>query len=263
MHNDKYWRIDTDRRKFTSQTSDNMDRWKSRGGKSQRGEEKKWEDQRGEKVRRKKVQVPEKVGKSRFTVFFQWFVAPEGWKVTSLKQRVRSHLARWEMKSCTPLWREAHVQVKLYKTSQPRTTFGSCDVEKGHAVVARSTCPSQNVQNISASDHFWKLRCPFPGHNVQNATCTDHFWRLRWGLAWQARRIAHFVKKEQKSGGLVAVSTTTTNAIRYTTLRYSRLDYTTLHTTPHYTTLHYTTLHYIPVHFTPLHSTPLHCTPLH
>ena len=37
--------------------------------------------------------------------------------------------------------------------------FGSCDVEKAHAVVARSTFPSQNVQNTSASDHFWKLRC--------------------------------------------------------------------------------------------------------
>ena len=35
----------SDRRKFRSQTSDNMDRWKSRGGKSQRGEAKKWEDQ--------------------------------------------------------------------------------------------------------------------------------------------------------------------------------------------------------------------------
>ena len=31
----------TIRRKFRSQTSDNMDRWKSRGGKSQRGEAKK------------------------------------------------------------------------------------------------------------------------------------------------------------------------------------------------------------------------------
>ena len=28
-----------------------------------------------------------------------------------------------------------------------------------HAVVARSTFPSQNVQNTSASDHFLKLRC--------------------------------------------------------------------------------------------------------
>ena len=62
-------------------------------------------------------------------------------------------------KKCTPLWREAHFQVKMYKTHQVRTTFGSCDVEKVHAVVARSTSPSQNVQNTPGSDHFWKLRC--------------------------------------------------------------------------------------------------------
>ena len=59
------------RRKFRSQTSDNMERWKSRGGKSQGGEVKKGEDQRRERVRSKKMQVSEKVGKSRFTVFFQ------------------------------------------------------------------------------------------------------------------------------------------------------------------------------------------------
>ena len=44
-------------------------------------------------------------------------------------------------KKCTPLWREAHFEVKMYKTPQCRTTFGSCDVEKVHAVVARSTFP--------------------------------------------------------------------------------------------------------------------------
>ena len=37
-----------------------------------------------EKVRREKMQVQEKVGKSRNTVFFQCFVAPEGRKVGSL-----------------------------------------------------------------------------------------------------------------------------------------------------------------------------------
>ena len=31
--------------------------------------------------------------------------------------------------------------------------------EKLHAVVARSTFRSQNVQNTLGSDHFWKLRC--------------------------------------------------------------------------------------------------------
>ena len=147
------------RRKFRSQTSDNMARWKSKGGKSQGGEVKKWEDQRRERVRSKKMQVREKVGKSRFTVFFQWFGAPEGRKVTSLKRRVRSQLARWEMKNCTRLWCEAYFQVKMHKTLQLRTTFGSWEVEKVHAFVARSTSPSQNVQNRPCSDHFWKLRC--------------------------------------------------------------------------------------------------------
>ena len=31
--------------------------------------------------------------------------------------------------------------------------------EKVHAVVARSTFPSQNGQNTRGADHFWKLRC--------------------------------------------------------------------------------------------------------
>ena len=121
----------------------------------------------------------EKIGKSRFTVFFQWFVAPEGRKVGSLKWRVRSQLARWDMKKCTPLWREAHFQVKMYKTHHGRITFGSWDVEKVHAVVARSTFWSQNVQNTATSDHFWKLRCwksarRCGAKHISKSKCTKH-----------------------------------------------------------------------------------------
>ena len=50
-------------------------------------------------------------------------------------------------KKCALLWREAHVQVKMYKAHQCRTTFGSCDVEKVHAVVARSKFPSQKLRS--------------------------------------------------------------------------------------------------------------------
>ena len=199
------------RRKFRSQTSDNMDSWKAEVRRVRR-----------EKIRRKKMQMREKVGKSQNTVFFQWFVAPEGRKVGSLKaagadpaghrsdEKLHAVVARstfpsqnvqstsapdhfWKLrcrksarrcgakhiskskctkhlssgpllevamsKKCTPLWREAHFQVKMYKTHQVRTTFGSCDVEKVHAVVARSTFRSQNVQNTPFSDHFWRFRC--------------------------------------------------------------------------------------------------------
>ena len=127
-------------------------------------EKQRWEEseqrreEERESLRRKKIQVREKVGKSR-NVFFQWFVAPEGRKVGSLKRRVRSQLARWEMKNCRLLWREAHLQVKKLKTPHVQSTFGSCDVEKVHAAVARSTFRSEHVQNASCSDHFWKLRC--------------------------------------------------------------------------------------------------------
>ena len=123
------------RRKFRSQTSGNVDRWNSRGAKSQRREEKKKEDQTRERVRGKKMQVREKVEMSRFTVFFQWFLAPEGRKVGSLKRRVRSHLARWEMKNCTLLWRQTHFEVKSVKNWRSRTTFRSWDVEKADGVV--------------------------------------------------------------------------------------------------------------------------------
>ena len=182
-----------------------------------------------------------KVGKSQNTVFFQWFVAPEGRKVGSLKQRVRSHLARCELKNCTPLWREAHfevkmykthhvrstplwreahfevnmlkhqgfgpllaiamskkcmlllreahVEVKMYKTHQVRTTFGSWDVEKVHAVVARSRFRSENAQNTAGYDHFWKLRCRksarrcgakhISKENAQTTPGSDHFGKFR------------------------------------------------------------------------------------
>ena len=166
------------RRKFRSQISDNMDRWKAEQGRGREKRKISRKKSRRERVR-KKMQMREKVGKSRNTVFFQWFVAPEGRKVGSLKRRVRSQLARWEMKNCTPLWREAHLQVKMYKTHQVRTTFGSWDVEKVHAVVARSTFRSENVRNTPWSDHFWKLRCRESARrcgakHISKSKCTKH-----------------------------------------------------------------------------------------
>ena len=234
------------RRKFRSETSDNMDSWKAEVRRVRR-----------DKIRRKKMQMREKIGKSRFTVFFPMICGSGGstsrlakaagaepagqmrhekvhavvarstfpsqngqntrgadhfWKLRCRKsaRRCGAVVARstfgsqnvqntatsdhfWKLrcrksarrcgakhiskskctkhrnlgpllevamsKKCTPLWREAHFQVKMYKTPQPRTAFGSCDVEKVHAVVARSTFGRQNVQNTPCSDHFWRFRC--------------------------------------------------------------------------------------------------------
>ena len=51
--------------------------------------------------------------------------------------------------------------------------------EKLHAVVARSTFPSQNAQNTRGADHFWQLRCRKSGRrcgakHISKSKCTKH-----------------------------------------------------------------------------------------
>ena len=51
--------------------------------------------------------------------------------------------------------------------------------EKLHAVVARSTFPSQNVQSTTCSDHLWKLRCRKSARrcgakHISKSKCTKH-----------------------------------------------------------------------------------------
>ena len=298
----------------------------------------------------------EKVGKLRNTVFFQWFGAPEGRKVGSLKRRVRSHLARWEMKNCTPLWREAHFQVKMYKAHHSRTTFrswdcrcgakhiskwkctkhtilgprlevemskkctplwreahfevkmykahhswttfGSWDVQKVHAIVARSTFPSQNVQSTPFSDHFWKLRCRKSARrcgakHISKWKCTKHTILgplLEVEMSKKCtplRREAHFqvkMYKTHRSGPLLVVQmskkcTPLRREAHFEVKMYKTLgvrttfgssDVASLHYTTCYTPLHCTALHYITLHntttihnYTPLHSTTLHYTKSH
>ena len=194
-------------------------------------------------------------------------------------------------KKCTPSWREAHFEVKMYKTHQLRTTFGSCDVEIVHAVVARSTFPSQNVQNTSASDHFWKLRCRKSARrcgakHISKSKCTkNHMFAPLLEVRMLKKctplwREAHFQVKMYKAPHVRATfGGSDVASPRFTTLHYTTLHSTTLQpqlhnytttlhytdfhsATLHYTKLHSTTLHYFPLHFTTLHCTTLRSTPL-
>ena len=84
------------------------------------------------------------------------------WKLKVLKTVSLGALLEVEMpKKCMPLCREAHFEVKSGKTRLSRTIFGSWDVEKVHAVVARSKFPSQNVKSTRNSDHFLTIRWRF------------------------------------------------------------------------------------------------------
>ena len=77
------------------------------------------------------------------------------WKAKCTKHTILGPLLEVPMsKKCTPLWREAHFEVKMYKTPHVRATFGGSDVEKVHAVVARSTFRSQKCKKLRVLSLF-------------------------------------------------------------------------------------------------------------
>ena len=111
------------RRKFRSQTSDNMDRWKTEQG---RGREKR-------KIRRKKSKKKEDA---------------DAWK----GRKVAKHCV------FPMICGSGGSKSRLAKAAGAEPGGQRRD-EKLHAIVARSTFPSQNVKNTRGADHFWHLRC--------------------------------------------------------------------------------------------------------
>ena len=225
-----------------------MDKWKAEVGRVREEKRRRKTYQKRESLRRKKIQVREKVWKLRNTVFFPMIWGSEGsesrlakaagaepagqmrWKIArrcgakhiskskcAKHTRFRPLLEVAMSKKCTPLWREAHFQVKsvkneglrlllevqllkkctvlwrkahfevkMYKAHHSRSTFGSWDVENVHAVVVRSTFRSQNVQNTPGSDMFGPLlevemskKCEahFEVKSAKNWWVRSTFWR--------------------------------------------------------------------------------------
>ena len=136
------------RRKFRSQTSDNMDKWKAEMERVR--EKRRVEERRSEK---RKSQKKEDAG------------ARKGRKVA---------------KHCVfpMICGSGGSKSRLAKAAGAEPS-GQMRDEKLHAVVARSTFLSQNVQSTTCSDHFWKLRCwksarHCGAKHISNSKCTKH-----------------------------------------------------------------------------------------
>ena len=73
------------------------------------------------------------------------------------------------LKKCTPLWREAHFQVKMYKTPHVRATFGGSDVEK-----AREHCATLHSSTLHYTPvHSTTLNYTTPHYISLNDTATQ------------------------------------------------------------------------------------------
>ena len=151
---------------------------KSRGGKSQRREEKKKEDQRRESQR---------------------------------KEDAGARKGRKGAKHCVfPMMCGSGGSKSRLAKATGAEPSGQMRDEKVHAIVARSTFRSQNVQSTPFSEHFWKLTCRKSARHCgakhiskskfKKLTGTDHFWTFRCRFAWQAQGIVHLVKSEKTRG---------------------------------------------------------------
>ena len=127
--------------------------------------------------------------------------------------------------------------------------------------MARSTFPSQNVQNTPGPDHFWKLRC----RKSARRCGAKNIWKSKvlktGGLGallevemskkctplWREARLEVKSVKNWRSR-------TTFGGSDVASLHYTTLQASTLHCTP----VHYITLHYTPVHSTTLNYTTPH-----
>ena len=138
-------------------------------------------------------------------------------------------------KKCTPLWREAHFEVKMYKTHQLRTTFWKLRCRK-----SARRCGAKHMSKSKCTKHHMFA----PLLEVQISKKCTPLWRE-----------AHFEVKMYKALGVRI----TFGGSDVASLRFGSLHYSIHTTTLQYSTLHYTSQHYnYNYRTTQLHSTTLH-----
>ena len=121
---------------------------------------------------------------------FEYSVALEGRQVGSLKWRVWSHLGRWEIKNCTPLWREADFELKMLKHLSVGAVLVVQMSKKctpmwraAHLELKMYKAPSWDVESCRSQK----------GKNIR---CSDRFWTFTTRFAWRAQWMQHFYKCE-------------------------------------------------------------------
>ena len=92
-------------------------------------------------------------------------------------------------KKCTPLWREAHLEVKMYKTYHARTHFWKLTCRKSARHCGAKHISKSKVQKTDGFGHFWKLRRRKSAHGcgakhiskskVEKTDGFGDFWKLR------------------------------------------------------------------------------------
>ena len=149
----------------------------------------------------------EKAERSRKTVCSRCFVAPKVWWVGLRKRRVQSHLVIWEIKKCTPLWREARSQTKSVKRLTVLDHFWKSRCQKSACRCGANHVRKSKVLQLMVSDHCWKSRCRKSARRCgrkhvrkSKVSKTDglllyRFWKSRCQKGTQLQRQQHYYTK--------------------------------------------------------------------
>ena len=130
-----------------------MDRWKAEVGRV-----------REEKRRRKKIRE----------------------ETASEERRCRCAKGRKVAKHCVfPMFCGSEGSKSRLPKAAGAEPFGQMRDEQFHAVVARSTFPSQNIQKTPTPEHFWKLRCS----KSARSCCVKHIFEVKMCKAPHAQSI--------------------------------------------------------------------------
>ena len=143
--------------------------------------------------------------KSRTAVFFQWFVCWVSRKVGLLKRRARSHVVRGEIKNCTPLWRKAHFEVKMYK--------------RWCWKIARRCGEKHILKSKCAKHHSWAVASTFWSSDVEKRRCGEkHILPL-----WRCRKIARRCGEKHIMESKFKKLTVSEHFLKFSCLKISQL----------------------------------------
>ena len=213
-----------------------MDRWKSRGGKSQRREakrrRKKIRERRSEK---RKSQKTEDAGAQKGSKVAKLCVFPMICSSVRSKSRLAKALGAAELSgemrwtNWTPLWCEAHFQAKTYKAHilgpllevdlqvkickahHPQTNFWKLTCRKsarrcGAKHISKSKCTKHTILGPLLEVDMSKKRTPlwreahFEVKSVKNTRGSDHFWGSMSFRVADARDCAPLQKWAKREG---------------------------------------------------------------
>ena len=165
-------------------------------------------------------------------------------------------------KKCTPLWREAHFEVKMLKTLGVRATFERSDVvlhgrHRGLCTLSKGSKTCELCSSFNYNHHYTTLHSSRMLHYNYNYTFTTFHYITLHSTTLHSTSLhsttLHSTTLHSTALHTLCYTTLHSITLHYTTVRYTTFQYTPLHssyTTVNCTTLHYTTFHYTTVHYT-------------